>query len=64
VDQFLHDKFTNEELYLWTQGEVSRPFLEYYPFAFDTARKAERTMKQELESRARFANVHRLQLLG
>ena len=48
VDQFLHDKFTNEELYLWMQGEISRLYYEYYRFAFDTARKAERTMKQEL----------------
>lgn len=48
IDQFLHDKFTNEELYLWMQGEISRLYYEYYRFAFDTARKAERTMKQEL----------------
>ncbi len=48
VDQFLHDKFTNEELYLWMQGEISRLYYEYYRFAFDTARRAERTTKQEL----------------
>jgi len=48
VDQFLHDKFTNEDLYLWMQGEISRLYYEYYRFAFDAARKAERTMKQEL----------------
>ncbi len=48
VDQFLHDKFTNEELHLWMQGEISRLYYEYYRFAFDTARRAERTMKQEL----------------
>ena len=48
MDQFLHDKFTNEELYLWMQGEISRLYYEYYRFAFETARKAERTMKQEL----------------
>jgi hypothetical protein len=48
VDQYLQDKFTNEELYLWMQGEISRLYYEYYRFAFDTARKAERTMKQEL----------------
>jgi hypothetical protein len=48
VDQFLHDKFTNENLYLWMQGEISRLYYEYYRFAFDTARKAERAMKQEL----------------
>jgi hypothetical protein len=48
VDQLLHEKFTNEGLYLWMQGEISRLYYEYYRFAFDTARKAERTMKHEL----------------
>lgn len=48
VDQFLHDKFTNEELYGWMQGEISRLYYEYYRFAFETARRAEKTMKQEL----------------
>jgi Tc toxin complex TcA C-terminal TcB-binding domain len=41
-------KFTNEQLYLWMQSEISRLYYEYYRFAFDTARKAEKTMKQEL----------------
>ncbi len=44
----MQEKFTNEELSLWMQGEISRLYYEYYRFAFDTARKAERTMKQEL----------------
>jgi hypothetical protein len=48
VDRFLQQKFTNEELYTWMQGEISRLYYEYYRFAFDTARKAEQTMKQEL----------------
>jgi hypothetical protein len=48
VDQFVREKFTNKDLYLWMQGEISRLYYEYYRFAFDTARKAERTMKQEL----------------
>ena len=48
VDQVLRDKFTNKELYLWMQGELSRLYYEYYRFAFDTARKAEQTMKREL----------------
>ena len=48
VDTFLHEKFTNEDLYLWMQGEISRLYYEYYRFAFDSARKAEKTMKQEL----------------
>jgi len=48
VNRFLGEKFSNEELYVWMQGEISRLYYEYYRFAFDTARKAERTMKQEL----------------
>jgi Tc toxin complex TcA C-terminal TcB-binding domain len=48
VDRFLREKFTNEQLYLWMQGEISRLYYEYYRFAFDTARKAEQTMKHEL----------------
>lgn len=48
VDAYLHSKFSNEQLYLWMQGEIGRLYYEYYRFAFDTARKAERTMKQEL----------------
>jgi len=48
VEGFLRDKFTNEELYGWMQGEISRLYYECYRFAFDTARKAERAMKQEL----------------
>ena len=30
------------------QGELSRLYYEYYRFAFDTARRAETTMKREL----------------
>jgi hypothetical protein len=41
-------KFTTEDLYVWMQREISRLYYEYYRFAFDTARKAEKTMKQEL----------------
>src|SRR5215207_9733042 len=48
VQSFLQEKFTGEELYTWMQGEISRLYYEYYRFAFDTARKAEHTMKHEL----------------
>jgi hypothetical protein len=48
TEQFLRDKYTSEELYLWMQGEISRLYYEYYRLAFDTARKAEQTMKREL----------------
>lgn len=48
VERVLRAKFSNEELYAWMQGEISRLYYEYYRFAFDTARKAEQTMKREL----------------
>ncbi|MBC1195384.1 toxin [Microcystis aeruginosa BLCCF158] len=48
IERFLNEKFTNQELYAWMQGELSRLYYEYYRFAFDTARKAEQTMKREL----------------
>lgn len=48
VYQFLHDKFSDEELYGWMQSELSRLYYEYYRFAFDLARRAEQTMKREL----------------
>ena len=48
IDRFLHDKFTNEEIYGWMAGELSKLYYEYYKFAFDVARKAEQTMKHEL----------------
>ncbi|HEX4849597.1 MAG TPA: hypothetical protein VFV08_02270, partial [Puia sp.] len=48
INDFLQNKFTGEQLYLWMQGEISQLYYNYYRFAFDTARKAEQTMKQEL----------------
>jgi hypothetical protein len=41
-------KVTTLDYYAWMQGQVSSLFYQYYRFAVDTARKAERTMKQEL----------------
>jgi len=49
VDRFMHERKTsNEQLYLWMQGELTRLYGEYYGFAVDIARKAEETMKREL----------------
>jgi hypothetical protein len=41
-------KFTTGALYQWMQGELSSLYYQYYRLAVDTARKAERAMKQEL----------------
>lgn len=48
MNTFLKDKFTNKDLYTWIQGEISKLYYDCYKFAFDIARKAEQTMKQEL----------------
>jgi hypothetical protein len=41
-------KVTTADFYAWMQGQISNLFYQYYRFAVDTARKAERTMKREL----------------
>jgi len=48
IKTFLTDKFTNEELYNWMQGEIARIYFACYQFAFDVAKKAEQTLKHEL----------------
>jgi hypothetical protein len=48
VDERLHAKFTSAELYGWMQGEVASLYYQFYRFAFDVARRAEKTMKREL----------------
>jgi len=47
-ETFLREKFTNEELYGWMQGELSRTYFDCYKFAFDVAKRAEQTLKYEL----------------
>jgi len=49
IDTFLQEeKFANEDLYLWMQGEISKIYYEFFKLAFDVAKKAEATMKYEL----------------
>ncbi len=33
VETFLKDKFSQEELYVWMQGEISRIYFDSYKFA-------------------------------
>jgi hypothetical protein len=46
--QAMADKFTNEELYAWMQGEISDTYFDCYKFAFDLAKRAEQTLKHEV----------------
>lgn len=48
ADRFLQEKFSNQELYAWMQGECARLYYEYYRFAYDTAVRASQVVKHEL----------------
>lgn len=48
TEEFLRSKFTNEDMYTWMQGELSKIFHEAYKLAFDVAKKAEVTLKREV----------------
>jgi len=48
TEGFLRTKFTNEDLYTWMQGELSKIFYDAYKLAFDVAKKAEVTLKREV----------------
>ncbi len=47
VADFLRQKFTNEDLYAWMQGEISTIYFQCYQMAYDLAKKAERTFRFE-----------------
>jgi hypothetical protein len=47
VDTYLHEKFTNEQLYVWMQGQLSELHYDCYKQAFDVAKRAEQTIKYE-----------------
>jgi hypothetical protein len=48
VQSFLQNKFTSADFYTWMQSQAAGLYYQYYRLAFDTARQAEQTMKQEL----------------
>lgn len=48
AEEFVRDKFTNEELYTWMQGQLSETYYDCYKFAFDVAKLAEQTLAHEL----------------
>ncbi|MFA6152383.1 MAG: neuraminidase-like domain-containing protein [Chitinophagaceae bacterium] len=44
----MRDKYTNEELYDWMIGQISFTYFQGYKLAYDTAKKAERCFRYEL----------------
>lgn len=48
VNDFMHNKYTNEELYQWLSGQISQTYFQSYNLACDTAKKAEKCLQHEL----------------
>jgi hypothetical protein len=48
VDEFLHDKYTNQELYGWMIGQLATLYFQSYQLAYDLAKRAERAFRHEL----------------
>ncbi|GAA4457569.1 neuraminidase-like domain-containing protein [Rurimicrobium arvi] len=44
----MQDKYTNEQLYDWMISQVSYTYFQAYKLAYDTAKKAERSFRYEL----------------
>ena len=47
-DDFLHSKFSNQDLYDWMISAVSTVFFQSYQLAYDMAKRAERCYRYEL----------------
>ncbi|MFQ5767932.1 MAG: hypothetical protein ACE5ID_08115, partial [Acidobacteriota bacterium] len=47
-EDFLKDKFTNEQLYSWMISLISGVYFQAYQLAYDTAKRAERAYRHEL----------------
>ena len=48
VNSYMHDKFTNKELYSWMTGQTSGLFFQSYQLAYDIAKRVERCYRFEL----------------
>jgi len=48
VDDFMHGKFTNAQLYRWMSGQAAGMYFRAYQMAFDLAKRAEKSFRFEL----------------
>ncbi len=49
INEYLRNKFTNEDLYDYMLGKVSATYFQSYQLAYDTAKKAEKCMEVQLK---------------
>jgi peptidoglycan hydrolase-like protein with peptidoglycan-binding domain len=48
LDDYMRNKYTNDQLYNWMIGQVSGTYFQAYQMAFDMAKKAEKCLMYEL----------------
>jgi hypothetical protein len=48
IDEFMHQKYTNQALYDWMLGQISGVYFQTYQLVFDMAKRAERAYRFEL----------------
>ncbi|MFA6060115.1 MAG: neuraminidase-like domain-containing protein [Taibaiella sp.] len=48
VDEYMRNKFTNEELYSWMAGQLASTYFKSYQLAYDLAKKADNCYQNEL----------------
>ncbi len=48
IEDFLREKFTNQDLYSWMCSQVSAVYFQAYKLAYDLAKRAERMYRHEL----------------
>lgn len=47
VEEFLRNKYTNEELYTWMEGQIQTLYYQAYTLAYEMAKKAEKVFRFE-----------------
>ncbi len=48
AEEFMHSKFSNQELYAWMSGQLASLHFQAYQLAYDVAKRAERCFMHEL----------------
>ena len=48
INNFMHSKYTNQELYDWMIGQISQTYFQAYQVALDLAKRAERCYRYEI----------------
>lgn len=46
--EYLQSKYTNQQLYSWMVGQLSKVYFQAYQLAFDMAKRAEKSLRYEL----------------